>query len=144
MSYNSSGLRGQKNLELLLSTMAPILKEEEYVFCTIDPSLLFDLGVTPIATFWEDEGFTIIITRQAAVDAGLPVSVSWRLITLSVHSDLEAVGFLAIVTTALAKEGISVNAISAYFHDHLFVPTNRAEQSLACLQELASRGMLPL
>jgi hypothetical protein len=43
---------------------------------------------------------------------------------------------LAKITTALAKEGISVNAFSAYYHDHLFVPYDRKEDAMAALAEL--------
>ena len=54
------------------------------------------------------------------------------------HSSLEAVGFLARITTKLAAHGISVNAVSAFYHDHLFVPTARADEALTLLRELAS------
>ncbi|MCB0319726.1 MAG: hypothetical protein KDD60_02300 [Bdellovibrionales bacterium] len=30
----------------------------------------------------------------------------------------------------------SINAVSAFFHDHLFVPIDRAEEALLCLQEM--------
>jgi hypothetical protein len=59
---------------------------------------------------------------------------AWGMITLSIHSDLEAVGFLAAITTALAAIDIPVNAVSAYFHDHIFVPYERREDAMECLR----------
>ena len=53
-------------------------------------------------------------------------------------SSLDAVGFLAVITSALAKAGIGVNPVSAYFHDHLFVAEADAEEALAVLQGLAA------
>ena len=49
------------------------------------------------------------------------------------HSSLEAVGLLAEVARRLAAHGISVNVVSGYYHDHLFVPVDRAEEALAAL-----------
>jgi len=63
----------------------------------------------------------------------------FALITLKVHSDLMAVGFLAKITEALAKEGISVNAFSAYFHDHLLVPYGKKEGALKTLKGLSEQ-----
>ena len=45
------------------------------------------------------------------------------MITLDVHSSLESVGFLAAVSARLAAAGIPCNAVSAFHHDHLFVPS---------------------
>ena len=60
-------------------------------------------------------------------------SISCRMITLDVHSALDAIGFLAAVATLLAKAGISVNAVSAYYHDHLFVPREKADEAMRLL-----------
>jgi hypothetical protein len=40
------------------------------------------------------------------------------------------------VATTLAREGISCNVVAAVFHDHLFVPFERASDALAALQAL--------
>ena len=60
----------------------------------------------------------------------------FALITLKVNSGLFAVGLLASVTGALAKEGIPVNAFSAYHHDHLLVPYEKKDAALAALKKL--------
>ena len=57
------------------------------------------------------------------------------MISLTVHSSLDAVGFLAAITTKLAQSGISVNPVSAFYHDHLFVPVNRADEAVSLLRE---------
>ena len=62
------------------------------------------------------------------------------MITLSVHSSLEAVGFLAAITARLANAGISVNAVSAFHHDHLFVPEHRASEALRLLQDMQDQS----
>ena len=59
------------------------------------------------------------------------------MITLTVHSALDAVGFLAAITARLAEAGISVNAVSAFHHDHLFVPVDRADEAMALLQNMS-------
>ena len=63
-----------------------------------------------------------------------------RMITLTVQSSLEAVGFLAAITAALAAQGISVNPVSAYYHDHLFVPIHQTDRAMACLHQLAAQA----
>ncbi len=59
---------------------------------------------------------------------------------MTVHSSLEAVGFLAALTTRLAAAGISVNPVSAFYHDHLFVPENRAEEAVRLLVNMAQEA----
>ncbi|SDB45889.1 ACT domain-containing protein [Desulfonatronum thiosulfatophilum] len=61
----------------------------------------------------------------------------WACITLEVRSLLTAVGFLALITARLARAGISVNPVSAFHHDHLFVPWEMKEHVLAELIELS-------
>jgi uncharacterized protein len=87
--------------------------------------------------FGEAEGLTLIVTRDKAEAIGLAAVFPCRLITLTIHSSLEAIGFLAAVTARLAEVGIPVNPVSAFHHDHLFVPEARAEETLQILKEMA-------
>jgi hypothetical protein len=52
-----------------------------------------------------------------------------------VHSSLEAVGLTAAVSKKLADKGISANVIAAYYHDHIFVQSAKAEEALYALTE---------
>jgi hypothetical protein len=61
-------------------------------------------------------------------------------VTLLIHSSLEEVGFLAAITSKLAEHDISINPISAYYHDHLFIPVARIKQAIMLLQEFSKRS----
>ena len=129
-------MSGITDLPTLLQTLAPIVSDEEYVFATIrDESELTQMD--PIGVFREKEAITVICRRSQAQAAGLPFEGSYRQITLSVHSSLQAVGLLAAVTAALAAEGIPCNAVSAFYHDHLFVPAHLAAQAVSKLSQLS-------
>ncbi|MFH1225302.1 MAG: ACT domain-containing protein [Candidatus Diapherotrites archaeon] len=127
---------GTKNLGELLRSMKPEPVKGEYVFCTVPESRFGELKIPAVMAFREKEGVTVIIEKEAADIAGLPYCGAWAMITLTVHSDLAAVGFLAAITKKLAKNGISVNAVSAYYHDHLFVPAGKAKKAMKLLGEL--------
>ena len=62
------------------------------------------------------------------------------MITLEVHSSLEAVGFLARITTELAKHKMGVNPVSGFFHDHLFVLDGREQDALSVLKKIATES----
>lgn len=62
------------------------------------------------------------------------------MVTLTVHSALDAVGFLARISTALAAQGIACNVVSAFHHDHLFVPRDRLEAAMQVLDRLSRQG----
>lgn len=129
----------ESNLPRLLASLEPSLVDGECVFATVpaDQRRRWS-NVSPICEFRESEGISLIVRRAEAEAAGLPFAYPCRQITLTVHSDLAAVGLLAAVTTRLAAHGISVNAQSAYFHDHLFVISDRADEALAVLRQLAA------
>lgn len=128
---------GEMDLATLLATMQPILHDLPCVFCTVSQEAYAQLTVQPIGVFCEQEGVTIILTQAQATSLSLPFNSTWAWITLSVHSSLSAVGFLAAITGRLAQHGISVNPVSAYFHDHLFVAWESREQAMTVLQELS-------
>ena len=127
---------GERDLGKLITTMRPELQESEFVFCTVSPQMYEELDVQPVGWFLEEEGVTLILGRDIAEGIGLAYTYASRMITLSVHSSLEAVGFLAVITKALAEAGVSVNPVSAYYHDHLFVPVDQAELALEKLETL--------
>ncbi|EXJ73959.1 uncharacterized protein A1O5_02253 [Cladophialophora psammophila CBS 110553] len=75
---------------------------------------------------------TLILRLETAQKHGIQnYTYPCRMITCDVHSSLEAVGFMAVLATRLAGRGISVNPISGFSHDHLFVPVERAEEAVA-------------
>lgn len=130
-------MSGEKDLQALLMGMRPVLDTARYVFATTNtPEQYAD--VTAIMRFSEEEGETLILEQSVAQTAGLKASDPYARITLSVHSALDAVGFLATVCTALAQEGISTNAVAAYHHDHIFVPYDRADDAMKTLQALSA------
>ena len=50
---------------------------------------------------------------------------------------LHAVGLTAAVASCLAEQGISANVLAAYYHDHVFVPHDQAEDAMHALQLLS-------
>lgn len=130
-------MTGEKNLNTLIQSMQPNLIEEEYVFCSIPVEEFAPLNINPVCQFREYEGTTLIVSKQQAELANLDYEYVCKMITLVVHSSLEAVGFLAAITSKLAENNISVNAVSAYYHDHLFVPANEAEQAMHLLTSMS-------
>lgn len=129
---------GETDLQKLLGSMAPELRQGVYVFVTLPPGTPRPDGLDPVMSFREREGETLILPEDQAKAAGLASTFRCRMITLDIHSALDAVGFLAVVTTRLAAAGMGVNPVSGYFHDHLFVPADRADDAMAILRALAA------
>lgn len=132
-------MSGIKELETLLQSMSPELQSGEFVFCTVEKAFSEVVSLQPIATFREQEGLTVIVEKQQAEQANLEFDGVFKLITLTVHSSLDAVGLTAAVATKLAEHGISANVVAAFYHDHIFVQTDKAEQAMAALKEFANQ-----
>jgi len=130
-------MTGKIDLKTLLATMQPVLHENPYVFCSVSRDTFDRLPFDPLATFVEHEGIALIATHSQASEHGLPFDTTWACITLNVHSALSAVGFLAAIAAKLAGSGISVNPVSAYYHDHLFVPWESRRRAMDALGELS-------
>lgn len=131
-------MTGETHLTPLLTGMEPVLSPEIFAFATLPPGAAIPPGVTPLMTYAETEGLTLILRQDEAQAAALDPIFPSRRITLNIHSSLEAVGFLAALIPVLAAAGIGVNPVSAYFHDHLFVPADRADEALALLRAIAA------
>lgn len=130
-------MSGIVDLSLLLKDMRPELRDGEYAYCTVpgDDAAAY-LHFRPIGVFREEEGLTLILERGIAEANGMAGGAPMRLITLTVHSSLEAVGLTAAIATELTRHGISANVVAAYYHDHVFVPSADAERAVAALAAL--------
>ena len=129
---------GETDLRHLLISLAPVLLKPDYVFCTVVHATHVDFrGLKPLASFQEDEGLSLILEQTAADKAGLIYATVFRGITLTVHSSLDAIGLTAAVAGELAEHGISANVVAASYHDHIFVPRDKAEQALKLLVALS-------
>jgi len=126
-----------KELNVLLKMMNPELMPGQFVFCTVSEDLIRKMKVSPLLIFREHEGVTIIVEKNVADEYYLSYENVWAMITLTVHSDLNAVGFLAVITGKLAEHNISVNAVSGFYHDHLFVPSEKKEECLQLLKQIS-------
>ncbi|VBB10132.1 ACT domain-containing protein [Burkholderia stabilis] len=127
---------------VLLRTMQPELHPGAFVFVSLPPGTDVSLSEA-IATFREAEGLTVVVDEETAARHGWPVLFRAAWITLTVHSDLAAVGLTAAFARALGAAGISCNVMAAAYHDHIFVPFDdgpRALDALAGLQRDAMRG----
>jgi hypothetical protein len=124
---------GVRRLETLLANMRPEMAPGIFVFCSLPEGQPLAANITPVMLFREREGITYVVRREEAEQAGLSCEFPSRLISLTVHSSLDAVGFLAAIVSRLADAGISVNPVAGFHHDHLFVPQERADEALRLL-----------
>jgi uncharacterized protein len=133
------GWRGPagQDLESLLGALDPYRRPGEFVFCR-RPQVPTNTEL--VAAVHEDEGFTVVVPRDIADEAGWAYDFIAAMITLRVRSRLNAVGLTAAVSSLLANAGISCNVVAGYFHDHLFVPVEKAEEALDLLSHLSSGG----
>ena len=128
-------MTGEIDLTALLRDLTATLDPETYVFVTREDRVV-PPGLNIQMLFQEREGTTLIVSQKDAMAHQLPYEFPSRMITLNVHSALEAVGFIARIATALAARGMGVNPVAGFFHDHLFVPVDRAEDAMAILAEI--------
>ena len=130
-------MSSESDSDILLKSMNPVLHDGEFVFCTVSQEQADRLVAESVCMFRENEGVSVILPRELAERHTIPYDYISRMITLTVHSSLDAVGFLAVITGKLAEHGISVNPVSAYHHDYLFVPSVKAGEAMEILAQLS-------
>ena len=130
-------MSGVTDLEELIASMQPEPREGEFVVATVPASRVAELPAE--AVIQEAEGPTVVLRREDADAHGIDYEFVAAWITLTVHSDLAAVGLTAAVSTALADAGISCNVLAGFHHDHLLVPADRRDDALEVLAALTER-----
>jgi len=135
-------MSGITDLETLLACLDPVLCPARYAFRSCGKEEASALMAAdgndeePFAFIREEEGWTVILPlgqNNPAAEADSVSAAAMKRITLNVHSSLEAVGLTAHVSRVLAGRNISANVVAGFYHDHIFVPEDRAEEALAAL-----------
>lgn len=124
---------GERDLEAMLASIDVERRPGRYTFVTGAWPGLSDHAV---ATVGEIEGTTYVVPVEAARSAGAPVEFEAAWLTLTVHSALDAVGLTAAFGAALAERGIPCNVLAGFYHDHVLVPADRADDAVAAIQSL--------
>jgi uncharacterized protein len=117
----------------LWTGLDPALYPDPYVFVTVRTP---PRDVEPFAVIREDEGITLVVTRDQADRSGLSYGYLAARVSLTIGSSLSAVGLTATVSHVLAGAGISCNVIAGFHHDHLFVDWERGAEAAALLRGL--------
>ena len=119
-----------------LKNLNPVLLEDEYVFCTFLSSIYGDHNkLNPIASFNEKEGLTLVVKKEIAKFNNLEFKGTFKCISLNLISSLTSVGLTALISKALADNEISTNIYAGYYHDHIFVPLEKANDAFKLLCE---------
>lgn len=135
----STFIKGEKDLQTLLRSIAPTLLEGSWAFATVAKGKPMPEGLKPLMTYQEEEGTTLLLEEKELAKCQLPHAFFCRGISLNVNPSLYAVGLLAAVSEVLAKAAMSINIVSAYHRDYIFVPSARAEEAIGLLKKLAAK-----
>ncbi len=126
-------MSGGLDLATLLRSMEPVLHAVPYGYGLLEVGATVPVGVNAFAVISEPEGVTVVATVAALLAAGIPHQGQWARISLTVHSDLAAVGLTAAIAATLAQQSISANVVAGYFHDHVFVQWDRRDAAMVAL-----------
>jgi hypothetical protein len=118
-----------------MKPLDPVLNPGAFAFVSLPPGTMIEPKWV-IASIQEPEGLTVVMREADAQRCGFKPLYRCAWITLSLNSDLAAVGLTATFATALANAGISCNVIAGAYHDHIFVPVHQAEKAMSELRSL--------
>tara|TARA_B100000287_G_scaffold432926_1_gene493400 strand:+ start:1051 stop:1452 length:402 start_codon:yes stop_codon:yes gene_type:complete len=125
----------EKSLEL-----NPELLEEEFVFCSHENSMYGAFKeMQPIASIQEKEGLTLVIPKKIADKNNISYESSYKCISIGLVTSLEGYGLTAIISKSLNQNQISANIFAGKYHDHIFVPSSKADQALLILNDLKNK-----
>ncbi len=128
-------MSGEMDLDTLIGSMEPVLYPEQYVFATTKDADIVARAKAKMI-FEEAEGTTLIVQKEEADRLGLEGEFLCQMITLNIHSSLEAVGFMARIATHLSKLDMGVNPVAGFYHDHLFIEVDKVPAAMDGLREL--------
>ena len=129
----------QEKFELkdILGNLKPRILEGSFVFTTSNDELVHLMKTfKPIATFREEEGITLVISKDEADKFNIKYDSLFRCISLGVHSSLNSYGLISSISSELTKKKISSNVFSGFYHDHIFVQADLVDTALQVINSL--------
>ncbi len=128
-------MTGQTNLSEVLKSMQVSCDNTEYGFASVkDKQINFDEQV--LGTFKENEGLTIIESKEYFEANGIHYEGPYAKLTIEVHTSLELVGLTAVLAKKLTDNQISANVVAGYFHDHIFVQYAVRQKAIEAINNL--------
>lgn len=131
-------MTGETDLDRLLATLSVSRRPGVFTVVALRHSDQPEPAEGIEAVINEGEGPTVICDVATAKANGWPVGFEAAWLTLEVYSALEAVGLTAAVAHVLAEAEIPCNVLAGFYHDHLLVPVERADEAIERLARLAT------
>ena len=124
-----------KDLKKIIETSTLILHKEDYVYAKVKT---VPLGDKHFLVTRDSNEITVITKKENIGDLDLIEKSNDRaLLEIQFSPDApDAVGFLAVVSSALAKRGISISVISTYSKDYILVAKKDADLAVKILTAL--------
>ena len=129
---------GETDLAAMLSSLSVHRRPDVVTMVSVDHPVELGHGIEVLLT--EAEGITVVATIAEAERRGWPVDFRAVWLTIEVHSSLEAVGLTAAMSRVLTEQAIPCNVLAGFYHDHLLVPEERADDAVAALLSLRDAG----
>ncbi len=117
---------GKRTLSLLPDT---------YAVCRLDREAPVPDWATrgPFSSVTRTAGELSVVCPDALVPAGVKRESDWKLLMVEGPLDFSLTGVLASLTGPLAREGISVFALSTYDTDYLLVKQEQLDRAIRAL-----------
>lgn len=112
---------------------------------TVAAAILAEIGEAFSAIIVDQDEVTLVIDEEALEEyrhrllGHITGPERWALITVDVVLEHDLVGFMAVLSAALAQEKIPIFCFGAFKRDHLLVPLQRREEALKALKNLQSQ-----
>lgn len=130
-------MAGHIDLNAILADLSVTRRPGVFAFVSLSEPVEMDDRIHAVVR--EAGSVTVVTTIEVARERGWEWEFEAAWLTLEVHSALEAVGLTAAVAEALATEAIPCNVLAGYYHDHLLVPVERADDAIRAITRLAVR-----
>ena len=125
-------MSGKRDLHVILATMDVIRRPGAFAYVQAAPGTPPPDGT--FAMIDEGDSTTYIVDADGPLGSRAPFRAAW--LTITVHTSLESVGLTAALAGALAARGIPANVLAGFYHDHVLVPEDLADDAVAALRAL--------